>query len=463
MSYIVKNTNNGGIILTILDGTADGPDFNPGINATDLDLFGKNFPAYGQDLNQNFISLLQNFASTTPPSKPLIGELWYNLNPQQQFLNVYNGSEWVPVDPITVSATAPTTTLVGSQWWDTTNLQLNSWNGSSWTLIGPAYKAPDGKSGAIVEDILDTVGGTHTVIKFYHNNNVIAITSYDAQFTISPANPVTGFNIINPGLTLTTVDNALIYGTATNTQQLGNVVAANYARTDIVPTFTSNILVGNGNIIIDSSSNGTARFYNTVLNANLSLHVNVGGRATAAVKILGTDNSTTIYGNLTLGNSITAYGVQSTGATGTQNLVFSNSPNLTGILSAQNGAFSGSLSSTGSFTVNTNKFTVNATNGDIATAGNLLVTGHSTLEGVTSTGATGTGALVFNTSPVLYGVPSAPTPSARDISGNIATTAFVNTAIATSSLGLWQGSQKFVSSSFPSSGQGNVGDFWFQI
>ncbi len=51
--------------------------------------------------------------------------------------------------------------------------------------------------------------------------------------------------------------------------------------------------------------------------------------------------------------------------------------------------------------INTNKFTVTASNGNTLVAGTLSVTGHDTLEGVTSTGATGTGLLVFGTSPTL--------------------------------------------------------------
>ena len=51
----------------------------------------------------------------------------------------------------------------------------------------------------------------------------------------------------------------------------------------------------------------------------------------------------------------------------------------------------------------TNPYSVPARNttGDESIAGNLTVTGHNTLEGVPSTGATGTGKIVFDTSPTL--------------------------------------------------------------
>jgi hypothetical protein len=63
----------------------------------------------------------------------------------------------------------------------------------------------------------------------------------------------------------------------------------------------------------------------------------------------------------------------------------------------------------------------------------LIVSGHLTLEGVTSTGATGTGALVFGTSPTLttavLGSSTATTQSPADNSTKIATTAYVDSAV----------------------------------
>jgi hypothetical protein len=65
-------------------------------------------------------------------------------------------------------------------------------------------------------------------------------------------------------------------------------------------------------------------------------------------------------------------------------------------------------------------------------AGNTF-TGHQTIEGVTSTGATGTGNLVFASSPTLttaaLGSSTATTQTAGDISTKVATTAFVAAAL----------------------------------
>jgi hypothetical protein len=56
--------------------------------------------------------------------------------------------------------------------------------------------------------------------------------------------------------------------------------------------------------------------------------------------------------------------------------------------------------------------------------------GHTTVEGVTSTGATGTGNIVYSISPALTGSPTAPTQTAGTSNTTIATTAFVATGFA---------------------------------
>jgi len=391
MSYLINKTT-GELLVTLLDGTADGPDINPGLNVADIDLFGKNYPLYGLYQNENFIKLLQNFAGTTAPAKPLQGELWYDLT--TGLLKIYTGTQFIPVSPVIISNSAPTTTLVGAQWWDITNQQLSMWNGSSFTLIGPAYKAPEGKSGAIVEDVLDTVAVTHTIIKFYHNNNVVAISSFDPIFTLSAANPITGFSTIGPGFTLATgVANNLFYGTAVNSQQLGNIAAVNYARNDIDSTFYGNVTIGGGNLVISTNAGiGTAKFLNNNLNGNISFHANIGGVSTRVLHI----------------NAVTSEVVVNTNPTSSLGVV-------------------------------TKQYSDNS----IATAIAPLAPSYS---------------------PTFTGVPTAPNVAlASANTAQVASMASVQNAITNGNTAPWLGSQKTVSTSLPTDGSGNPGDFWFQI
>jgi hypothetical protein len=337
MSYTINKTT-GEILITIPDGTADGPDINPGLNVTDLDLFGKNYPLYGEFQNENFIKLLQNFANTLAPTNPLQGELWYDLN--THLLKIYTGTSFIPVSPVIVSATAPVTSLVGTQWWDSTNYQLNMYNGTDWSLIGPSYKAPDGKSGAIVEDVTDNVGGTHTVIKFYTNNNVSAIVGFDQPFVLSTASAVSGFSTISPGITLCAEANNLFYGTATNTQNLGNIAAINYARNDIDSTFYGNVSIGYQNLNITTTSSQTS-LVNTRNNGNISVFANVVGISTRVINVNGTTGEVTVAVNPSSATGVaTKQYTDSSIATAVAPLAPSYSPAFTGIPTAPNVAYS---------------------------------------------------------------------------------------------------------------------------
>ena len=339
MSYTINKTT-GEVLITLLDGTADGPDINPGQNVSDLDLFGKNFPFYGQYLDENFVKLLQNFSNVTPPSNPLQGELWFDISVNSnRILRIFDGTSWLPVTPVWVSPSAPVTSQVGAQWWDSTNYQLSMFNGTDWSLIGPAYKAPGGKSGALVEEVTDTLGATHTVIKFYTNNNVLAITAFDQPFTLSTASAVSGFTVISPGITLAAEANNLFYGTATNTQQLGNIAAINYARNDIDSVFYGNVNVGNQNLVISTKNLGESSFQNTVLGGNIGFYANVGSVNSLVLNVNGITGAVTVNQNPSnpFGIATKQYTDNSI-VTATTPLATINSPALTGIPTAPNAA-----------------------------------------------------------------------------------------------------------------------------
>lgn len=84
MAYNINRTN--GELLTIVeDATAD-------VNSTSIALIGKNYPGYGEFLNENFIHMLENFAGTTAPAGSIVGQLWYDT--QSSELKIYKSSGW---------------------------------------------------------------------------------------------------------------------------------------------------------------------------------------------------------------------------------------------------------------------------------------------------------------------------------------------------------------------------------
>src|ERR1035441_2323244 len=72
---IGKNT------ITIIDSTSD-------TTSTPITLTGKGLSSYGAFQQENYIRLMENFASQTAPTAPTVGQLWYNTTTNT--LNVRN-------------------------------------------------------------------------------------------------------------------------------------------------------------------------------------------------------------------------------------------------------------------------------------------------------------------------------------------------------------------------------------
>lgn len=293
MSYIINKTD-GSVLATLYDGTTN--------TDTGLTLIGRNYVSYGEIQNENFIRLLENFASALPPGQsvgftPIAGQLWWDTANQR--LRVYTGTEFISVSEQSIGATAPETSKAGDQWWDTVNRQLKINNGSGWTTIGPGYTALQGKSGAIVETSTDTSLATHTVVNNYTNNHLVSVTSYDPTFQTGDYSQ---FTFIRPGINL--ASNVMIHGNVSNAVALGGIYANAYARSNVATTFSSDVTVL-GNIVLGSSSanisyiNNILRLTNKTLNANLCLYVTTPLGVTEALQVNGTNGLITVAGHPT--------------------------------------------------------------------------------------------------------------------------------------------------------------------
>ena len=94
MAYII-NRYNGSQLVTVEDGTVD--------NTTELKLIGKNFAGYGEQQNENFLFLLENFQGTAAPTKAITGQLWYDATAER--LKVYDGTNFKTTAGAEVSST----------------------------------------------------------------------------------------------------------------------------------------------------------------------------------------------------------------------------------------------------------------------------------------------------------------------------------------------------------------------
>ena len=88
MAYNVNKTD--GSTIIVLDGTKD-------TTSTSIVLFGRLVQNYGDQTNENFVHLLENFSFTTSPANPIKGQLWYDANTTVENIKVYDGTDWVSV------------------------------------------------------------------------------------------------------------------------------------------------------------------------------------------------------------------------------------------------------------------------------------------------------------------------------------------------------------------------------
>jgi hypothetical protein len=232
MSYTITRTN-GAQVAVVADGTIDA--------TLDLKLIGKNYAGYGGVQNENFVYLLENFASNNPPPRAISGQIWFDSSSSK--LKFYDGVKFRTTGGAEISSTAPTGLTVGDFWFDTSNKQLYAWDGATYTLIGPQGVAG---SQTVTQmrsiSLLDTSGNPHAVIQAIDDDATIFTISTE-NFTLNAVNPIDGFTNIHQGVTLCYTNNDGVstlgqtqtghrfWGTATNSERLGGLSAGSFIQT----------------------------------------------------------------------------------------------------------------------------------------------------------------------------------------------------------------------------------------
>jgi len=225
MAYVINKFN--GDRLTILeDGTKN--------ESTSLGLVGRNYVGYGEIQNENFVFLLENFANSTAPSKPLAGQTWYNTSTKT--LNVYSGTGWAPAGGAAVSNTAPNTAIdaastnpiPGALWFKNDTNQLYVSDGTEWNLIGPDAIENFGITKLVSRPISDVNGVQHPAALLYSNDEPIAIYTSDS-FTINTSENLVGYTALVRGINLKsgTNLNGSVLGNSTSATRLENYVNIN--------------------------------------------------------------------------------------------------------------------------------------------------------------------------------------------------------------------------------------------
>jgi hypothetical protein len=463
MAYTINKTD-GSVVTTITDGTVD--------NTTSVQLFGKSFSGFGEGLNENLVKLLENSASTSAPTAPLKGELWFDTSTGQ--LKVYDGTSFKPSAGAKSQALAPTSPSAGDLWHDSDDDQLYIYTGSAFQLVGPVYTEGQTLSGWKIET-LGSAGGNKVVSSMYAGNTRVAILSKE---TFTPSVTQTGFASIKAGLTLNSTLGAVFEGSSsqtgivdvsgtTNTSST-LIAGGNFLRTDAADTTTgaltvdtdSGIIIGDSQELTVTVASNNVTVAQTSQDKDLKFTVNDGGVTKTPLQLTGADGGVDITGDLTIVGNLNVSGAYNY----TSSNIVEHSDTFLKVNAGGSETDAGLIVETGDtddarlfYDVSENRWTA----GENQTYSKLLLLSDMTDDG---DGNKGTKPLTTDS-------------STGDLKVTTLTLAAVGSAIAVGNTGLttvptigqvatfgnlWGGSAKFVQTGDPSGSDGANGDFWFK-
>lgn len=442
MAYIV-NKFNGTAVASVEDGSVD--------KSTDVTFVGRNYAGYGEVQNENFLALMEHFANTSQPPRPVTGQIWYNSETKK--LNVcYDevGKQFKVVSGAAFGATAPTDSAIGDLWWNTTSAQLFAYSSTGYRLVGPEIS---NRSAVTAQIVTDTAVPPlqHTIVKVTANEKVVLIINEDEEFNLSSdvdQDLRDAFPVVKKGVTLAntamegtyagmSTDNWTYWGTASNADRLGGLSVNDFIRKDL-PKFTiemwfsdAGFVVGddkdlrinvtnNDNVNIENLKGNPIRFKiadSTAANGVLLISTDsVSPGASTDTTTLGTSSkqwyklyAKTIEAN-TISGDITG---KHTGD------VYSTATNSTKILDAATSTFYGSV-------------------GTLLNPSTIYGSVTGNLDG-SITGSSSDSAKLAGLSPSLSHVANTQTVVLRDTTGNVTATTFTGTATQANTLRLISG------------------------
>jgi microcystin-dependent protein len=218
---------------------------------TSLKIPGRNSTAYGTVIAENFLHLLENFASPTEPTVPVEGQLWYDSSPETEGLKVYNGVNWEAVNGVNKSVSAPEYKQEGDLWIDRENLQLYMYtDAGGWILIGPQFQ--EGTITGATPKVLTGIDDINYNVLQIDINAMPSMIISSYEFT--PKVKIPGFITLKPGFNMTSntetgQQTLKYYGIAEKAESLfinnATVPAGNFLRGDQVSSTSYHLNVQN--------------------------------------------------------------------------------------------------------------------------------------------------------------------------------------------------------------------------
>ena len=245
MTYYVNKTD--GTAIVVLDGTKD-------ITSTSLTLLGKLSSNYGENQNENFVRILENFAYSSSPANPITGQIWYNTT--EKVLKVYNAADsaWTTIgQKITGNTSITGNLIVGGA-----GVELQEVNGS-FKLINQSTNGNISivaNVGGTYSQVLNIEGATGLITVAGNATNNLGITtkSYvDSHVNNLTSNAATQSTSIQSLSTNISSLQANINSINSNINSINsNVNSLNSGTTSL----NAKDISLNGNVVLDNSGTG---------------------------------------------------------------------------------------------------------------------------------------------------------------------------------------------------------------
>ena len=321
MSYIINNSR-GNVIAIVADGTVN-------TTATDLTLVGRGVTNYGTAESENYVYLLENFANSTAPLIPILGQLWYNSNTDT--ISAYSSAntwtalasqDYVQAQKISPAFSGIPTAPTAANGTSTTQLATTE-------FVRNQFQSADSivASGTITAGTAFITGGTVTATGnvsgsyFIGNGSQLSGVTATAVEAVNLLGTTLSPNVLNSSLTQvgslnsltvsgnTSISGHLFIGNTISTTQ--NISGGNVFSTGIVSA-AGNVIGANfvGNVISPAGSNVSTT--GNVTGGNINSTGNITGNNIFATNIISsTGNITTastLIANVVIANTVITNG-----------------------------------------------------------------------------------------------------------------------------------------------------------
>lgn len=300
MTYTINKTD-GNELTKIPDGTLD-------TTSTALTLIGRNSVGFGEAFNENFVKLLENFASTTAPENAIKGQIWFNSETNR--LNIFDGVAFRATGAPQVSPRVPDPLTTGDLWINNETNQMYMYDGTDLVLVGPLYTAAQGVSGFKIDTVIDVDSISHSVCQLFVKNVLLGIFSSSAFF---PKFPIPGYGTVDKpvkiGFNAATLNNLKFDVTVTRSESilLEDGVTAKTASELVFNneenTFTERVFVQNNEGVDIGSASQVRQFVssddfviqNQIANKNIKLQVKSGPSTVTGIIVVGNGERVGIF------------------------------------------------------------------------------------------------------------------------------------------------------------------------